>query len=528
MLRSRRSLSSRVLVTAAAALIGIGLAAPVARADGESDVVTVAPEAVAAATLDAAAATVPAAPLADTTAQGVVDAVMPAPAESTPVASPSSDDGATPASEPAPAPPVDATPDPGSEPAPAAAEPAASPSSTTAAPPLGGDPVDDTGAASDTTAPSPVSPPAPAPDPAPVAQVGAVNVNVSIRIESPGDTGSVTQVNEVDAASTLAIPKAPAAAGDIATDTGDDSGEPASDMTPDRTCESQNGCCTVVTLVIACVDADGNAFSISDIGDLLDTMFANIFTNSPPNAQPPATAIQYAPVNVNISIRIWSPGDDGPVMQANVVQIGTAVSVQIPVLAPRPAPSDGSAADPVAPAQDEGEVSSAPATVEPEPTSADETLLAPVAVGVVMPPVARTTPTFPTIRISVLQTSISLGGIVISPSFRLGQAPEALWKAEQSVRRGAVPTGGSEGGGGDAGTRRGAHRVPAPVPAPILPPLEASLAPVSVGAGGGGGGLPLALALPFAIGLLDVGVRRVRASRLTPSDHVGGRPERPG
>jgi hypothetical protein len=51
--------------------------------------------------------------------------------------------------------------------------------------------------------------------------------------------------------------------------------------------------------------------------------------------------MQYRPVNINISIRIDSPGDNGPVVQANVA---VGVTVPTPVLAPVLAPAQPPAA----------------------------------------------------------------------------------------------------------------------------------------------------------------------------------------
>ena len=536
MTRSRRSRSSRVLLTAATALVGVAFASPVARAEAGSDVAA-SPEAVVAAALGSAAVAVPDASVAAEAVEGVVDTTVNVPADPVTAEPTAAEEDIGSAAVPESSPPAAEAPVSGSDPAPTAAEPVPSPSSGAAAPPLGGDAADDAGAAGDTTAPSPVSPPAPAPDPVQAAQVGAVNVNVSIRVESPGDAGSVTQVNAVDAASTVAVPDAPRAADDIARDTDDAPDNAAADPVDDDPCDASRGCCTIVTLVLACLDVDQMAFSFEDIGDLLNTLFGNTGAKSTTNARPPVTAIQYRPVNVNISIRIKSPGNDGPVAQANLVQIRAAVSVAIPVIVPPAVPPADPSAEPAAPAVDVAVVTAA-APVDPEVAAvpeiaaADDVLAALIALAPAAPPVASAFLILPAMRISVLQPPISVAGVVISPSLRLGGRPGALWTGPAAAPRATPPTD-DEQATREAGTRRAphrapAHRAPAPVPTPILPPLAASLAPSSPAGSGGGGGLPLALVLPFAIGLLDLGLRRVRASRLTPSDHPGRRPERPG
>jgi hypothetical protein len=63
-------------------------------------------------------------------------------------------------------------------------------------------------------------------------------------------------------------------------------------------------------------------------------------------------AAQYQPINVNISIRAWSPGNDGPVSQTNIAHTTAAiVASALPVFSPifRPTPGSSSAASPSSP-----------------------------------------------------------------------------------------------------------------------------------------------------------------------------------
>ena len=75
-------------------------------------------------------------------------------------------------------------------------------------------------------------------------------------------------------------------------------------------------------------------------------MSTNTVGEKPPQYQPGVT--QYRPININISIRINSPGNDGPVKQTNnvaVVVLAPAlppVRVELPVIARRPKPGSAS------------------------------------------------------------------------------------------------------------------------------------------------------------------------------------------
>jgi hypothetical protein len=79
-------------------------------------------------------------------------------------------------------------------------------------------------------------------------QQSPVNVNVSIRIESPGDGGSITQLNAVlvtkdgDGATGVEAPDPhPAKPGDIGRDTDAPPSESQADSVHDRACESNDG-----------------------------------------------------------------------------------------------------------------------------------------------------------------------------------------------------------------------------------------------------------------------------------------------
>ena len=52
-------------------------------------------------------------------------------------------------------------------------------------------------------------------------------------------------------------------------------------------------------------------------------------SNAGVSAQYQGDAVQYRPVNISVSIRISSPGNDGPVEQTNLVQVQASVSVEV-------------------------------------------------------------------------------------------------------------------------------------------------------------------------------------------------------
>jgi hypothetical protein len=257
---------------------------------------------------------------------------------------------------------------------PAAAEPA--PTGAGAAPPP--QPVEQTAPVAVPEPPPAVSlppaqpePDAPAAPPAPEqpVQQEPANVSVSVRIESPGDDGAVTQVNVAAAVDApqyqpespryqpVVAPEAPPPAAETAAEV-PASGEPAwtwewgcggdpfgeialpAGVAPQTWIWNWNWNC-----------GDDESASV-DNGDEITSGYH-------------AAPAQYRPVNINVSIRVASPGDNGPVVQANV-----AVGVTIPPL-PVPAAPPAATAPPAPPAPP---VASAPAIVPadaaPPPASA--------------------------------------------------------------------------------------------------------------------------------------------------------------
>lgn len=510
--------SSRVLATAAAALVAAGVGAPLARADSGSEPV-VDPQAVVDAAL-AAVATVPVPSVPAEPEEPMDASAAPAPAPVVlPVAEPASS-GPTPEAPPPPESATEVTPEAQNEPDPA---PAAAP----VPPSVEADP--NTGAeAADITQPAPISPPAAAPSSVAAVQQSPVNVNVSIRIESPGDGGSITQLNAVlvtkdgDGATGVEAPDPhPAKPGDIGRDTDAPPSESQADSVHDRACESNDGCCAIFVLDGMCLSADVTRILIPDIEGIIDTIFAYTIHNSRSTVTSPATAVQVGPVNLNISIRFKSPGNDGALVQTNLVQVRTAISVLVPTVVLPVANVDTTAQPAAAGASEAGSLAlgseqlADPAVVLEEPT-------------IVWIPTATASlafaPRLPNVRIALTIAPISLGGILISQSFGLpgaGIEAASTSTAGTQVAERSAPKPAKED--------RHRHRPSPPAPeSPVQPPLEASFAPAPPGAGGGGGGVPVALTIPFALGLLALGLQRLRTWRATPASTGGRRPERPG
>ncbi len=226
--------------------------------------------------------------------------------------------------------------------------------------------------------PGAVEPATPAP---PQESVGAavqqqpVNVNVSIRVDSPGDDGAVTQTNAVVAVTTAPVvstpvpdtryqEQAPQYQPPVET-------ESTREPTPAPTPQEAAPVPATWTWNWNCADGLPPAFDLPT-GSLpqswvwnwsgncggIGTATGNADPQSAPQYQPGVT--QYQPVNVNVSIRIASPGSNGPVVQANVA---VAVTVPLPpVVAPGLPPQAEPAAQDASPAPAPGDA--APAVAE--------------------------------------------------------------------------------------------------------------------------------------------------------------------
>ena len=384
-------------------------------------------------------------------------------------------------------------------------------------------------------------------------QLGPVNIQISIRIASPGDNGSVTQVNAVvtaapgssappgppDHADTVG---SPAESRDIGRDiTGNAIDGSSDDRTQDANCDPHNGCCGVPSLaggccdvsllVGVCLNTDAVELSPIDIARILEAIFGNAPGNEDVSAQYQGDAVQNRPVNISVSIRISSPGNDGPVEQTNLVQVQASVSVEVAqAVQPLAGPLDPTIgvgttvdvafADGVVaqqePVDGDGESMSdvpAPADIEARTTN----ILGPTPLDSPFPPSSG--------PVSPHWVSIS------RLAWRVGRPPSLGW-----ITPIVEPRTANTDDMVQAGRTETAQRRPPRDTAPPAPPLRTwapvvlSVAPASASSSGGGngGGLAVALSLPFVLALLYSSSRRLRTSVSVSSAHITRRPERPG
>jgi hypothetical protein len=191
----------------------------------------------------------------------------------------------------------------------------------------------------------------PAPD---VTQTAPTNVNVSVRVNSPGDNGSVEQVNAAaatGAGSTAETapqyqPESPQYQEPIpapATPTADPApqtpaAEPAQ-ATDGWTWDWEWNCGDAVPEIPIPPEVGTQSWVWNwdwNCG-AEDPIPTNTSGESTPQYQPGVK--QYRPININISIRINSPGNDGPVSQTNVAVLVTApllpkLKIEVPAAAP--------------------------------------------------------------------------------------------------------------------------------------------------------------------------------------------------
>jgi len=189
-----------------------------------------------------------------------------------------------------------------------------------------------------------------------VQQVQPVNVNISVRVDSPGDNGAVAQVNAA-----LAQPLPVVTPSDVRYQAPDQQyHEPLAATTaadpPPAPSEPAPAADTPMTPVDpwnwtwtwSCGDVISPTIVLPP--EYLQQIWnwnwnwncggntnanANSGSQSPSQYQPVTS--QYQPININISIRIASPGNDGPVTQTNVA-IAMPVIVQTASNHPAPLP----------------------------------------------------------------------------------------------------------------------------------------------------------------------------------------------
>src|SRR6185312_3186378 len=155
---------------------------------------------------------------------------------------------------------------------------------------------------------------------------GSANINVSVRIDSPGDNGPVAQVNVTNGSvaplATSPEPvKAPsnAAAGDAAKTPSTTPSPQTSSGNPDTWYWNWDCLGTAPISAISPGGSGTGSFPTSW------TWIWNCGDNS--SQYQFETPVGYPQINTNIAIRISSPGNDGSVTQVNV---GAGVTIPVP------------------------------------------------------------------------------------------------------------------------------------------------------------------------------------------------------
>ncbi len=414
-------------------------------------------------------------------------------------------------------------------------------------------------------------------DPAPA------NINVSVRIGSPGDNGAVSQLN-VTLSTPVAQPaespgarvsqpvtSTPSDGQGTAGGGGPSASAPAAAATPETAANPLGA-------PAASADPDAWYWSWDCLGSppLSAISLGASGTNSLPSSwtwiwncganssqYQGGTSGGYQPINTNISIRIASPGDDGAVTQVNQLiatqvsqaraqidqVVGQTVSAVIAAAPPTgivpplvetsiPTPVIslpplghvlGGAFAVLVPGTSGGVAGITSSTPEIAPGPTVSTSAAPGWAATVALPLSGTAPGGP----AAARLSIAGGhrlprqGIVRADAAFL-RDPAPGWVTESS--RPAVPPQAAPvlHVAGAASRDAGRHR-PAPGPAPGAPTTIPSVSAAAVGGGGSPGpGLPFLLMLPIVAALLDL-ARRVALQRGTwPSGHRRRAPERPG
>jgi hypothetical protein len=387
------------------------------------------------------------------------------------------------------------------------------------------------------------------------------NVNVSVRVASPGDNGAVTQVNIAASAGIVAdggaLPSAPAPASAPATTPSSQTAGAGQQTTTISPAGSGSAPATGTwTWEWDCLSVPPFT-AISPSGSTTGSVPSNwswIWNCGDNTVQYHGGTIgQYQPINLNVAIRISSPGNDGPVTQSNIA-IGVSSGRSSP---------DGHA---------------------PEASPSPPSSVGPVAFpGIPSLPAIASLPGLPSLP-AVLSPFVSapsspvedgdVSDVVFGPALSLVEGPVELpvvpglggagatWLAGPGrVRRGAIadlrrgvwgpgivprlvsgPLGAaarSSSIGTSASSSKSSdsrtHAKPAPrwrtpvprSPAPESAPLGASAAAATTG-GSSSGGLPLFLALPFLVALLDLARRVVLDRAASPSEHRSRIPDNPG
>jgi chemotaxis protein histidine kinase CheA len=381
------------------------------------------------------------------------------------------------------------------------------------------------------------------------AQVQPVNLNVSIRIDSPGDNGAVTQVNAAVAdADAQYQPDATQYHAPEAESTTPAPSAPAPDTAAEEPTAAPNEGGWTWTLTCG-----GFTQQLAPAGILPANWTWNWNWNcgSPEGASPnsdsqnggqyQAGVMQYQPVNLNVSIRIGSPGNDGPVTQTNIAVAVVVPPVALPVI-PLPVVTIPSTTSPVFTTPVVVTTDSPSASSQPETAALievgitaeivaeyDTALAAWIFAGAGRTFVVQSSPA-PFGAQSAAARPLPPAASVRSATYRqlrtatsVSRGPSATAYAVAARPHATARDARAAGGGSKQHDRK---RPLPPRRAPLLASGLAAAAP----AGGADGGWPfLALLLvPFAFALVDRAGRAAREAGSPADAELSSRRERPG
>jgi len=442
-----------------------------------------------------------------------------------------------------------------------------------ASPTEGGVPADTTPPAGDTagdTGGTAATAPRTTPTAPSSAQDAPSNLNVSVRIGSPGDTGGVTQLN-------LALLSNRAASGILEPSPADPAAAPAAGVTGDA---AVTGTATAIPSSGETSGADTWSWRWDCLSRPDFTAISSEVTGT--EAMPSnwnwiwncggndgqyqgMTSSQYRPSNVNVSIRIGSPGNDGPVSQSNVlVSVGaggtsfgghvSTTTAGAPSTRPMALPGFPSISPPGPPLPQAPVAAVAAVTTVGEaavgtgPAEGSTAALLPAWIGGVLGVGLVATPVLGLPPVTSSASGVALPPLADPGGPRTGRFGTAWARLALFVQPapGPAPAGRAGVGAprvegtsarlattrtGDGGTRepkRPRWRAPAPQPAPESAPSGTSAAPATGGGASGGGGIPIFLALPFLAAMLDLARRVVLEGTALPSGHRSHMPDDPG
>ncbi len=371
----------------------------------------------------------------------------------------------------------------------------------------------------------------------------AINLNVSVRIGSAGDNGAVAQLNTAagpsdESRSTAAPSMSPAAP---STPAAAPTAASSSEWYWDWNCKDLPSSPVVSPTGSTTGSVPTSWTWIWNCGDNSDQYQGQ-------------TADQYQQINTNVSIRISSPGSDGPVTQTNLgIFTGISVPISLPQL-PRapttvalpaisvPMPSIGISLPSIV-VGDSAAASQGTPSVIPLVEIGWEENVAGVSIEIdtLVPGEIVSGEPIPAAPAGPVSGDVSptpepatqWGGpgheaTVAAPPHGASLTPPRAASALGAVAAASSPA--SQEAAPRSKPRPSPRWTPSEGPSPRAPATAPSGASAASAAGGGGssGGLPIFLALPFVAVLLDL-ARRVALERATwPSGHRRRVPDTPG